>query len=93
MAWTDEQKNAIVEAYEVEEPTPETSEEIVQMLSDDSQDDDEPRTVNAIRRILSNAKVYVKKETAVAKDKPKVKKSLLKPRHWLISPRFVSSMM
>ena len=66
--WTQEQKNAIVEAYEVEEPTVETSEEIVNMIAEDSKEDPdlygEVRTVNAVRRILSNAKVYIKKEVA-----------------------------
>jgi len=69
MAWTEEQKTSVVEAYLAEEPTPDTIEEIVQMFSDDTQDDDEPRSVNAIRRILTNAEVYVKKEPAKAASK------------------------
>ena len=74
-AWTQENKDAIVEAYEAEEPTIENTEEIVQMIAEDSAEDEdlygEVRTVNAVRRILSNAKVYVKKEVPKAKEKEK----------------------
>ena len=79
MAWTDKDKDAIVEAYESEDPSAETSEEIVNLIAEDSEADPElygeVRTVNAIRRILTNAKVYVKKEpakAATATKKPKV---------------------
>jgi hypothetical protein len=59
MAWTDEQKTEVIEAYEAAEPTAETSMDIVTDLA--AQFD---QSVNGVRIILSRAGVYVKKESA-----------------------------
>jgi|TARA_B110000444_G_scaffold226847_1_gene231661 hypothetical protein len=59
MAWTDELKAQAVEMYTAEEPTPETSMEIVKMIADDI--DESP---NGVRMILTKAGVYVKKTPA-----------------------------
>ena len=60
MAWTDELKAQAVEMYTAEEPTPETSMEIVKMIADDINE-----SPNGVRMILTKAGVYVKKTPAV----------------------------
>ena len=59
MAWTDELKAQAVEMYTAEEPTPETSMEIVKMIADDINE-----SPNGVRMILTKAGVYVKKAPA-----------------------------
>ncbi|HAW03915.1 MAG TPA: hypothetical protein DCW83_04460 [Saprospirales bacterium] len=61
MAWTDESKAKAIEAYTLEEPTPETSMEIVKMIADDMGE-----SPNGVRMILTKANVYVKKSTTAA---------------------------
>lgn len=61
MAWTDESKAKAIEAYTLEEPTPETSMEIVKMIADDMGE-----SPNGVRMILTKANVYVKKSTTSA---------------------------
>lgn len=61
MAWTDEKKAEAVSMYEEQNPTPETSMEIVKEIADEI--DESP---NGVRMILTKAGVYVKK-TAAAK--------------------------
>tara|TARA_Y100000401_G_scaffold28341_2_gene20581 strand:- start:5114 stop:5548 length:435 start_codon:yes stop_codon:yes gene_type:complete len=56
MAWDDDKKAAVVEAYEKQDPTPETSMEIVRDLAEEF--DESP---NGVRMVLSKAGVYVKK--------------------------------
>ena len=56
MAWDDDKKAAVVEAYEKQNPTPETSMEIVRELAEEY--DESP---NGVRMVLSKAGVYVKK--------------------------------
>ena len=54
--WTDELKQEVIEAYQAQNPTPETSVEIVAALADEYE-----KTPNGIRMILTKANVYVKK--------------------------------
>ena len=57
--WTDELKEQAVEMYTAEEPTPENSMEIVQMVAEEI-----GQTPNGVRMILTKAGVYVKKTPA-----------------------------
>ena len=57
MAWDDEKKEQVVDMYEAENPTPETSMEIVKDIADEVGE-----SPNGVRMILSRAGVYVKKE-------------------------------
>lgn len=66
MAWTDEKKAAVVEAYEQANPTPENSMEIVKEIADEH--DESP---NGVRMILTKAGVYVKKTPAAASGEKK----------------------
>ena len=59
MAWDDEKKAQAVSMYEEQEPTPETSMEIVKSIADEI--DESP---NGVRMILTKAGVYVKKTPA-----------------------------
>lgn len=59
MAWTDEEKAEVIEAYENADPTPETSVEIVKSLAEEFD-----QSVNGVRIILSKAGVYVKQAAA-----------------------------
>lgn len=74
MPMSDELKQEIVAAYEEAEPTPETTGQIVKDISDD-----QDLSPNAVRRVLSNAGVYVKQQAKAASaskasgDKPKRK--------------------
>lgn len=61
MAWDDDKKAAVIEAYENAEPTPENSMEIVKELAEEY--DESP---NGVRMILTKAGVYVKKAPAAA---------------------------
>ena len=56
MAWTDESKAQAVEMYTAEEPTPETSMEIVKTIAEELNE-----SPNGVRMILTKAGVYVKK--------------------------------
>ena len=59
MPWTDEQKAEAVEAYTEQDPTSETSMEIVKQIADDM-----GQSPNGVRMILTKAGVYVKKTPA-----------------------------
>ena len=59
MPWTDEMKAEAVESYEMAEPTPETSMEIVKQIANDMGE-----SPNGVRMILTKAGVYVKKTPA-----------------------------
>lgn len=64
MAWDDDKKAAVVEAYENANPTPETSMEIVKDLADEYEE-----SPNGVRMILTKAGVYVKKTPATTSSK------------------------
>ena len=59
VAWTDESKAEAVELYTAEEPTPETSMEVVKDIADQLGE-----SPNGVRMILTRAGVYVKKTPA-----------------------------
>lgn len=61
MAWTDEDKQQAIEAYLAENPTPETSMEIVKAIAEDM-----GQSPNGVRMILTKADVYVKKVPAAS---------------------------
>ena len=63
MAWTDEKKAEVIEAYESANPTPETSMEIVKDIADEYEE-----SPNGVRMILSKAGVYVKKTPAASSN-------------------------
>ena len=59
MAWDDDKKAQAVEMYTAEEPTPDTSMEIVKDIADELGE-----SPNGVRMILTRAGVYVKKTPA-----------------------------
>ena len=64
VAWTDEKKAAVIEAYEQAEPTPENSMEIVKEIAEEYEE-----SPNGVRMILTKAGVYVKKTPAAGGEK------------------------
>ena len=64
MAWTDEKKAAVIEAYEAANPTPENSMEVVKDIADEFEE-----SPNGVRMILTKAGVYVKKAPAAGGSK------------------------
>ena len=64
MAWTDESKAEAVDLYTTEDPTPETSMEIVKTIADTLGE-----SPNGVRMILTKAGVYVKKAPATSSAK------------------------
>lgn len=59
MAWDDDKKAQAVAMYEEQEPTPETSMEIVKAVAEELEE-----SPNGVRMILTKAGVYVKKTPA-----------------------------
>ena len=59
VAWDDDKKAQAVSMYEEQEPTPETSMEIVKEIADELNE-----SPNGVRMILTKAGVYVKKAPA-----------------------------
>ena len=59
MAWTDEQKQKVIDLYSNAKPTPETSTEIIKQIAED-----EELSPNGVRMVLVQAGVYVKKEAS-----------------------------
>ena len=59
MAWDDDKKAQAVEMYTAEEPTPDTSMEVVKDIADELGE-----SPNGVRMILTRAGVYVKKTPA-----------------------------
>ena len=59
MAWDDDKKAQAVEMYEAQDPTPETSMEIVAEIAEELGE-----SPNGVRMILTKAGVYVKKAQA-----------------------------
>ena len=64
MAWDDEKKAAVIEAYTASDPTPENSMEIVSELAEEYEE-----SPNGVRMILTKAGVYVKKSPATGGNK------------------------
>ena len=63
-AWTDELKQEVVEAYLAQDPTPETTMDIVKELAEEYD-----KTPNGVRMVLSKAEVYVTKAPAAKAEK------------------------
>ncbi len=59
MAWDDTKKEAVKAAYLEREPTPANSMDIVTELAEEFEE-----SVNGVRMILTQAKIYIKKEPA-----------------------------
>ena len=59
MAWDDDKKAQAVAMYEEQDPTPETSMEIVKAIAEELEE-----SPNGVRMILTKAGVYVKKTPA-----------------------------
>lgn len=59
MAWTDEKRQQAIEMYLAENPTPETSMEIVKTIAEELEE-----AVNGVRMILTKSGHYVKKVAA-----------------------------
>ena len=59
MAWTEEMKQAVIDAYVAAEPTPETSTEIIKSIADEQE-----QSPNGVRMVLVQAGVYVKKDAS-----------------------------
>jgi len=55
MAWTDEKRQQAIELYTAENPTEETSTEILKQVAEELDE-----TPNGVRMVLSKANVYVK---------------------------------
>lgn len=70
MAWTDEDKQAVIDYYTDAEPTAETSIEIVKEIAEEF--DQSP---NGVRMILTKAGVYIKKAAATGGSKAEGTKS------------------
>jgi hypothetical protein len=64
MAWDDDKKQAVIDAYEAANPTPENSMEIVKELADEYEE-----SPNGVRMILTKAGVYVKKTPGASNSK------------------------
>ena len=64
MAWDDDKKAQAVSMYEEQDPTPETSMEIVKAIAEELEE-----SPNGVRMILTKAGVYVKKTPATGSTK------------------------
>ena len=62
MAWDDDKRAAVVEAYEKAKPTAETSMDIVKEIADDMGE-----SANGVRMVLTKAGVYIKKSEGAVK--------------------------
>ena len=60
VAWTDESKQQAIDLYTQQNPTPETSMEIVKEIADELGE-----SPNGVRMILTRASVYVKDRKSV----------------------------
>lgn len=66
MAWTEELKAQVIEAYTAAGPTPENSTEIIKDIADEYE-----QSPNGVRMVLVQAGVYVKKEAGAASGETK----------------------
>ena len=64
MAWTDESKQEAVDKYLAGNPTAANSTELVSEIAEDME-----QSVNGVRQVLVQAKVYVKKDAETAGTK------------------------
>ena len=75
MAWTDELKSKVIEAYEAGNPTPENSTELIKDIAEDME-----QSANGVRMVLVQAGVYIKKEASTSTSKTSTSKSTSAPR-------------
>ena len=75
MAWTDEDKQSVIEAYKAGNPTPENSTELIKEIAEDME-----QSANGVRMVLVQAGVYVKKEASTSTSKTSTSKSAGAPR-------------
>lgn len=64
VAWDDDKKAAVIEAYTSANPTPENSMEIVKEIAEEYGE-----SPNGVRMVLTKAEVYVKKAAATSASK------------------------
>jgi 2,3-bisphosphoglycerate-independent phosphoglycerate mutase len=75
MAWTEEQKQSVIEAYKAGDPTPENSTELIKEIAEEME-----QSANGVRMVLVQAGVYVKKEASTSTSKGGTSKSTGAPR-------------
>ena len=75
MAWTEEQKQSVIEAYKAGDPTPENSTELIKEIAEEME-----QSANGVRMVLVQAGVYVKKEASTSTSKGGTAKSTGAPR-------------
>lgn len=68
MAWTEELKAQVIEAYKAADPSPETSTEIIKDIAEEFE-----QSPNGVRMVLVQAGVYVKKEAGKTEAKTATK--------------------
>ena len=66
MAWEEDKKKQAIEMYTDEEPTPETSMEIVKLIAEELNE-----SPNGVRMILTRAGVYIKKNPSAGNSSGK----------------------
>jgi hypothetical protein len=64
MAWTEEMKQTVIDAYVAGEPTPETSTELIKSIAEEHE-----QSPNGVRMVLVQAGVYVKKDASTPGEK------------------------
>lgn len=64
MAWTEEDKQSVIEAYKAGNPTPENSTELIKEIAEEME-----QSANGVRMVLVQAGVYVKKEATASTGK------------------------
>lgn len=62
--WTEELKKQVIAEYQEQDPTPDTSAEIIKQIAEEHD-----LSPNGVRQVLVQAQVYVKKEAATSSDK------------------------
>lgn len=70
MAWTEEDKQSVIEAYKAGNPTPENSTELIKEIAEEME-----QSANGVRMVLVQAGVYVKKEASTSSTKTGTTKS------------------
>jgi hypothetical protein len=64
MAWSEELKQTVIDAYVAGEPTPDTSTELIKAIAEEHE-----QSPNGVRMVLVQAGVYVKKDAGGAAEK------------------------
>ena len=64
MAWSEELKQTVIDAYVAGEPTPDTSTELIKAIAEEHE-----QSPNGVRMVLVQAGVYVKKDAGGTAEK------------------------